>query len=367
MEKAIKLADEWVSANIPNIVSYRRVVPAASAADPKPDSEYKTVTYQLFYRGLPVQNRNLNVTFDGNGKLRGFYGQPALSGEMLKKMESLRAAVPEKQAKEMYLKAASMELSYSSFGGYYVEPSGEYTERSWKLVYSPYDWERKMPMNRVLDAVTGQWTELYPNRWPSLPAEEPAEIGNHWAAVYLRTLLEHGVIQAGEDGLIHPDRSVKAGDFFRMLAIASDPYFGAYESYWPVQEQTKPFADVEPSSPYYEAVNRMIDRKWLTPDPKAELHPEAELTRDQLAFYLSKITGYWKLAEKLADLPAFARLSDAKSVPHPGAAALALKLGLLTPQGGAFRPNDKVSLAQLAVVFVRMAERQGEWDRPLAQ
>jgi hypothetical protein len=197
-------------------------------------------------------------------------------------------------------------------------------------------------------------------------AELPEDARGHWASAALQTLLDHNVIKPDEDGKLHPDRVVKVGEFLHMLAMAANPNLDMYDSYMD-ESESRLFADVDGSSPYYPAVSQLIMQKLLVQDPGAYLHPEAELTRGELAVYLSKITGYSKLAPKLADLPVFTSLEDAKTVPHPGAAALALKLGLMLPQDGKFLPEAKVTLAQLATVFVRLAEGQGDWDRKLSQ
>ncbi|WP_276352161.1 YcdB/YcdC domain-containing protein [Cohnella caldifontis] len=368
VDEAYRIADEWVSANVPNIASYRRVAKPAVNVGSENQSEYTSVSYQLFHNGIPVQNDVLSVTLDGKGKLYNYYGPATPDEASFRKMDTLKASLTEDQAKALYLKKAELELAFTRYGGYYVTPPGKYVNPAIKLVYQLVDAETKQGLYRSLDAVTGQWIELYSSPAAQVPAATPKDIEGHWGEDALKTMLEHGVIRPDDEGLVHPDRKATKGDLVRMLASALNPYLSLNESYGTVAgDAPKPFADVEPGSPEYAAVNQLLERKWLVSDPQAKLNPESPLTRDQLAVFLSKVTGYEKLSAKLADLPDFTRLTDANAVAHPGAAALALKLGLLTPQSGEFRPNDPVTVAQLAVVLVRLAENQIEWDRPLVQ
>ncbi len=365
MEQAVKMADEWMSANFPDAASYRRILAEESSAAAG-ESEYTTVSYQLFYNDLPIQNRMVAITFNGKGKMVGFRGDGIPGAGSLKKLDGLKPALTPEEAKAMYIRSIRMELGFVRYGDYYVFPDNRYVEPTVVLAYIPAVSGGDKAANQVLDASAGKWTDFYVQAPANASAELPEDARRHWASASLLTLLEHGVIKPEDDGLLHPDRSVKVGQFLRMLALASNPYLDNSEPYRE-DSGAKPFADVDAASPYFNAVQQLIAQKLLEPDSEGYLHPEAELTRDRMAVYLTQITGYGKLAPKLTDLPVFTALEDAGAVPHPGAAALALKLGLMLPQDGRFLPNGKVSLAQLATVFVCLAEGQGQWDRRLTQ
>ena len=81
--------------------------------------------------------------------------------------------------------------------------------------------------------------------------------------------------------------------------------------------------------------------------------------------YLAKITGYEKLSVRLGTTASVSGLKDAKAIVNPGAVELALRLGLMNAKQGNFRPRGKVTIADAATILYRMAQIQGELDRPL--
>jgi hypothetical protein len=357
-DKAVKIADDWILAHIPGAAGYKRLESSVSPA--YADTGYSTVTYQLFYRDVMVQGRAVTITLNAQGRMVGFYG----GGELgpTEKLDQLKPEITAEQAKQKILQATEMELIYVRSGGFNIAPSGRYIPVTMTLAYVPTDREDGNTFYRYVDAVSGKLISPYAS--PAAGAlSDAVDIQPHWAAESLQASVEHGVLIPDEAGKVHPDNTLTTGEFLRMVSLALNP-FNEQQNYYRGGVE-KPFADIDPKSPYYNAVNVWIGQGWLVQDSGVKLLPEQLLTRDRMAVYLSKMSGYEKLSSRLGKDDLLSRLKDAKSIPHPGAAVLAMKLGLMSPVSSKFMPEGKITVAEAATVLLRFAQLQGELDRPL--
>lgn len=357
-DKAVKLADEWMVAHIADAGKYKRSDNTESTVDET--TGYVTVSYAMFHKGILVRDQTVSVTLNEKGRVVGIYAQPIIASYDL--LDSLTAAITPEDAKASYLAATEMQLNYVRSGGYNIAPSGEYIPVTQTLGYVPVDRTNGETMYRVVDAVSGKLVTPYedPRTKQAASAED---IGSHWAKDDLQAMLDHGVIVPDANGLVAPDGIVTKGQFIRMAALAMNPY-SENNSYYGGPSSPL-FADVDEKSAYFRAVNDWIGQGWLKPDAETKLQPEQQLTREQLAVYLSTITGYEKLSARLSSDKEVASLKDRKAIANPGAVALAIKLELMTAQHGSFRPGAKVTVAEAAVVLLRLAKLQGSLDRPL--
>ncbi len=86
---------------------------------------------------------------------------------------------------------------------------------------------------------------------------------------------------------------------------------------------------------------------------------------NQMAVWLTKITGYEKMSRTLKDDPTVKQLKDARKIKDKGAAAIVLTFDLMKPVNGSFNPGGRVTKAQAAEALLRLAEIQSQLDRPL--
>ncbi len=360
-DKAIEIADKWVHGNIPDAASYKRLDSSATTMT-DPDTGYVSLTYQRFYRDLMMQSRTVTLTLNNEGRLVGMYA-PAGIGST-ESLDKLVAKLTAEEAKNKVLAATDMELAYVRSGGYNIGPSGKYIPVTMTLAYLPTDLEYGESFYRAVNAVSGELVSPYGISNGLTAGTNPADIDSHWARTALQAAVEHGVLTPDKEGKVYPNKTIATGEFIRMVSLAMNPYnerntydYGSVE---------KPFADVDDKSPYYRAVNHWIGAGWLTANENTKLNLDAALTRDQLAAYLAKITGYEKLAARLGkEASSLTQLRDADSITEPGAVELGLKLGLMNTKDGAFRPQGKVTVADAAAILLRLAQIQGELDRPL--
>ncbi|WP_167746979.1 S-layer homology domain-containing protein [Cohnella luojiensis] len=362
-EKAVQIADAWILGHVPDGASYRRLDTSADAAIQ--DSSDVTLTYQLFYRDLMVQTRNISLTLNHEGRLVGM--NSSLGMGSTEQLDLLKATLKPEEAKSKMLSSTQMDLVYVRSGGYSLSPSGKPIPVTMTLAYVPIDREYGEPFYRMVDAISGKMVSLYGNLQGAGTSAEPTDIQSHWARTALQTAIEHGVLVPDAEGKVHPNKKITTGDLIRMVALASSPYVENpnYNYYGAAAE--KLYADVDEKSPYYRSVNYWIGTGWLKADGNEKLHPEAEITRDLLAGYLAKITGYEKLSVRLGTAASVSGLKDSKAIVNPGAVELALRLGLMNAKEGSFRPQGNVTVADAATILYRLARIQGELDRPLSR
>lgn len=321
-------------------------------------ADAKGYRYQFvrFYQGIPVSDSNVSLTMDIYGRLQSYYKMGSTGYEALK--DKTVPAVSQAEALQGYLTKYNLKLQYSSIGGYYV--NSKYVEPVIKLVYAPTP---KDPQDscKVIDAQTKEWVTTYDNPLQSMARADAVDLKGHAAEQALTELLKYSVLSVDANQKVNPDQEITVGDWLTLLARASSPYYAGYSN----GSEHKAVAGVNPDSSYYEAVSYAAEREWI--DRKAVLQPENKLDREQLAVLLASFLKYDKLSAFLVNDSAITGFSDSAAIQDKGAAALAVKLGLLQGDNGRFSPQQKVTKAQAATVIMKLVELQGRTDQAIGQ
>ncbi|MFB9280258.1 PepSY domain-containing protein [Cohnella cellulosilytica] len=352
---ARKLAELWLTEHIPDFSSrYKLAVPFEAAASGL------TLEYRMFHRGIPVAGQDLFITLNGSGKMTRLI-LPQRPPEA-KALDALKPTLDAEQAKKRIVRQTKLLP-------YYVpdekEPSTSGTtgpgERRLELLYlaapaNPYE----LYVSDTVDAVSGIVAPSYAGKAFTVGGPLPADALAHPSKKALQTLFDHSVLLADSKGQLLPDAGLSRGEFLRMvhkgMTFSNIPYTGGGERF---------FSDVDAKHPYYFDVDYFIGRKWLTPDRKTALKPDDPLTREQMAVWLTRVMGNEKMALALAEDPTVTRLRDAGKIKDKGAAAVALKFGLLKPTAGAFKPAERATRAEAAEALLKLAEMQEKLDKPL--
>ncbi|HTG71871.1 MAG TPA: S-layer homology domain-containing protein, partial [Candidatus Udaeobacter sp.] len=182
----------------------------------------------------------------------------------------------------------------------------------------------------------------------------------HWASKQLNVMVDYGILQADENGLLHPDEALTIGDWMTIILNSLQPGEDDYAA-TPL-ELERGFEDTAEEDSYGEALSFFDNQGWLDGTASAEMDLNQTLTRDQLALILMQMLNYDKLSAFLDKDYDISSLKDAASIKNKGAAALAIKLGLLTASKGKFRPDTPVTKAQASVVLLRVVNIQDKLD-----
>lgn len=317
----------------------------------------RTFLFKRYMNGILVKDDSLQIQVAKDGSITEYYSRMAATPELLP--TDAKPAISYEDAKATYLQEIQLILAYSRYGGYGMT-NGEATPMGVKLAYMPSRSENSIyGLYEVLDANTGEWRNMYADL-NSSSKTQPTDIAGHVAETALKSMIQHGVFIADDQGRILPDRVITKGDWFNYLARALNP---SLDVYYNGDSDDKPFADITSDSPYYPAIRTLLDQRWLGgSDPEKNLNPQEEMTREELAVLLVQILRYEKLAGFYtlpSDLP---NIADAGAVTNKGAVSLSLKLGLLPSIEGRFMPARKVTVAEAAQVLERLAKLQGKTD-----
>lgn len=353
-QQARSKAIEAVTALYPNASKNFRLLENKAKVEDPGKTAYR-FAFQLFYNDIRVQDHVIMVNLDGDGKLVN-YNTPYINfSDVEKQLAGLKATVSQDAALLTYQNALTTELRYMEFGSYYVD--GRRAKAETKLIYLPVLGDNHSAY--FVHAATGELVPYYNNQAGS-EAAESADITKHWASGQLAVMVEHGVLVPDEDGLVHPNENLTLGGWLNMFYRGFNPDGGYYYG----DEKTQ-FADVAADSEYASAVSFFVNRGWMKANPSGKLNPGKTLTRGELAEQLASILNYDKLAGYMNEDKDIATLKDAAAIKNKGAAAVALKLGLLTPSGGKFNPNAPVTKAQASVIMLRLVTLQGKVDTPI--
>lgn len=353
-QQARSKAIEVVTALYPDASKNFRLLGNKAEVEDAGKTAYR-FAFQLFYDDIRVQDHSIMVNLDGDGKLVN-YSSPYIDfSDVEKKLAGMKATVSQEAALSTYKNALTTELRYMNFGGYYV--NGQLAKTETKLIYLPVLGDNHSAY--FVHAATGKLVPYYHNQTES-EAAEPTDISKHWASGQLAVMVEHGVLVPDKDGLVHPNENLTLGGWLNMFYRGFNPDGGNY--YGDVKTQ---FADVAADSEYASAVSFFVNRGWMKANPSGKLNPGKTLTRGELAEQLTSILNYDKLAGYMNQDEDIASLKDAAAIRNKGAAAVALKLGLLTTSGGKFNPNAPVTKAQASVIMLRLVTLQGKVDTPI--
>lgn len=175
-------------------------------------------------------------------------------------------------------------------------------------------------------------------------AFEFPDMQGHWAAAYVKTLYEAGVVNGTTSATFSPEAAMKRCDFILMLYRAA----GAPET-----EAAGSFSDVPADAYYAKAVSWAEANGIAKGDGSGAFNPSGTLTREQGFAFLYRALGTLGDSEpdgdaaQLAGFTDASRLSDWAEIP----AATLVSLGIVQGSGGKIDPDGTLTRAQMAKMF----------------
>lgn len=322
---------------------------------------FYTFYFSQVYNGAPVGDSYTRVMVDGDGYLWEYNRSYVDPEKLEKKISTLKKNITQEKALSILQHAISAELIYIHQR---ISDAASENQTSVKLVYDALI--NKSNDEYIVNAETGELELAYNET--QIPVIEtiskPTDIDKHWASNQLGMMAEYGILDTDEEGKLYPDSIITIGEWIAMLERAingnSDEYgmipFDIERDFGGLAEE-----ETEDDYPVFS-----YEPKWLKVYKNEESDFfERTLTRDQLALMLVQMLDYNKLSVFMIKDKDIASLKDASFIQNKGAAALAIKLGLLTSSGGKFHPNAPVTKAQASVLLIRLANLQDKLDTPL--
>jgi hypothetical protein len=338
-EEAQKIAIDFVKQVMPNKTKALFLRPQPKGIG---GQQGKVITYSfnfgMLINGVPSDMDSVNVDVNAvTGKVESFYGMSPINSDNGKYPDPRQAISPEK-AKTLYQDVNPLQLQY-------VRPAkSDLTGPSdtFLLVYAPSSTKP----GEVLDAITGDWLSPYGSTVAD-PSKQATDIKGHWAENSLEIMIDKGILQV-VNGKVNPDSAITKGDLLRMLILSIGVPVQAYSN------KTPSFQDVSASSEYFPYVETAVTYHWI--DKGDQFHPEANVTREELAELLTRALGYADLAKypSLFNIP----FQDTNQIDKDlqGDVAIVNGLGIMHGYQNSFMPKKHVTVAEAAVSIIKTVE-----------
>ncbi|MFS1512393.1 YcdB/YcdC domain-containing protein [Chengkuizengella sp. SCS-71B] len=205
------------------------------------------------------------------------------------------------------------------------------------------------------DAIQGKWL---PRSYASDQLSTDVEVEYSWAKKEIDHLIMKGIISVDENETVDPGKSITVGDGLNILIKSiNDPYDieGA--------ERVPPtFSNINSEHGDFHIIERAVFQEIINVEAGTFVTDET-LTREKLAYWYVRVLGLQKMAEQkdlyLIDFADRGQITNE----YQGHVAIANALGLLTEnQNRQFRPQESVSMAEVSVSVIRLANMMGDFE-----
>ncbi|WP_084783186.1 YcdB/YcdC domain-containing protein [Bacillus dakarensis] len=329
-EKALERAVDYLKAYAPSYLHHYSM--------PLEDSYFESdrgiyyFTFPRVVNDIVVNGDQISVTVAEDGSLLGLN----VGYQDVENWPSSEDIISEEKAMELYSKALGLELQY-------VKEGNGKKDHHYHLVYQLVFNENSFSF---LDAITGDWKSIEQDA-----ADSPV-VSHPWAEEELNFLIQAGILEVDDAGEFKGDAPVTKGEGIEVIMKSLTRF---YEGYYPERENdSQTFDNIGPDHPLYQVVERAATMEILDTGNKS-FNFEAPLTREELAVWYIRALGLESAAEhhKIYKL----EFADARDVDYRnvGYVAIANAIGVLTADENKFRPDDKVTYADLAVSTFRLA------------
>ncbi|MDP5273848.1 S-layer homology domain-containing protein [Chengkuizengella axinellae] len=204
------------------------------------------------------------------------------------------------------------------------------------------------------DGIKGEWvTRSYVADQP----EMSVEVSHPWAEKELNYLIKKGIISPNENGEVSPDEAVTVAEGLDVLIKSLNRYYDIEDS----EGAAPTFSNIDSDHEYFYIIERAVQQGIINSEPDTFAVDEA-LTREQLTYWYVKALGLQKMAEQqnlyLIDFADSEQIADE----YQSYVAIANSLGLITAnENGQFRPQESVTLAEISVSVIRLANMMNEF------
>lgn len=292
--------------------------------------------------GLIVSNEGLNIGISSNGSLSSFN----VNLNDIEKWPSVEDVVSEEEVVNEYLKQLNVELRY--LNNYWETNSNKY-----QLVYTTKYHDKY----QFIDATSGEWAS-YSNG--QVEAEKSQEVNDHWAKEELNFMINAGIITVDDENTFNPDEVATKGEALEVMMKSLTRFYDYH--YGGEKQPTYTFENIKPDHDLFQIVERAVNLGILEKDQK-QFAIDEPLTRQELAVWYIRVLGLEEAAKHSYIYKA--DFADASSIKKEniGYVALMNALGVLTTNNNEFRPEQEVTLSQLAVSSFRLAKHASNNER----
>ncbi|WP_096199725.1 YcdB/YcdC domain-containing protein [Bacillus sp. FJAT-45350] len=292
------------------------------------------LSFPRVVNGIEVIGSNISVDISAeDGSLQSLYtNHPTLTN-----VPEISTAVDKEKAQEDFNRDLEVELTYMN----------DFRSENNQYHYLVYQGMFAKPY-QFYDAVEGTWkNERYVEE-----GREAVEVTHSWAEEELNYLIKAGIIEIDNMEEFNPDESISKGEALKVLMKSLTRFYPHY----PYEDRDdKRFENIDSSHPLYDITNRAVEIGIL--DTKTSTFDyESTLSRQELAIWYIRALGL-ENAAKHSDIYKLSFKDESEvEKEYRGYVALVSALEILNGSNNQFKPNGEVTMAQLAVSNLRMAQ-----------
>ncbi|OEH94324.1 S-layer homology domain-containing protein [Bacillus solimangrovi] len=312
------------------------------------DEEYRFY-FPRVKDGTIVNGNGIRVSIAGDGELLGF----SIDFDQISDWPSLSEVVSKEEALKDYKDVLQTELQYVSNNN-----QNEYQANHYKLIYTG-EMDKEV-LRKYYDAQTGEWTAAS-SRYDSGKQPSDVTIEHPWAEEELNFMIQAGIIEVENPETFNPDAVITKGDALKVLSKSLSRYY-RYERYDYEEQKRQTFKNIDTDHDLYGMIELAIDRGVLEAD--TENFPLDEtITREELAVWYGRILKLTNVADHYEIYKLNMKDSEQVEKANVGYVALVGALEIMTPnEDGYYLPDEEVTLAQLALSNMRLAQEMAEMD-----
>lgn len=179
----------------------------------------------------------------------------------------------------------------------------------------------------------------------------------HWSAEAVGALFTRGIVSGVDLNHFQPDTPVTRAQFARLLAEA----LGQRDAANALRGHATHFTDVPGDHWAAGYVEALAELGALTGYPDGGFHPEAPVTRAEMASVLARVAGGRDAIQGLADAPlGYVDRQDIPGWDHGAVAFVSQQHYMLGFDDGTFRPNSLTTRAQAAAMLLQFLALRGQ-------
>lgn len=327
LSKAINYLKEWAPSRLHEY--------ALPISEPNVDERMGVYNFSFprIVNGITVAGDNINVSIKFDGSLSDLY----VSHQEFENWPSTDSIISKEEALQRFKDELSLKLQYS------LQGTNE-KDQHYSLVYAPVFNDKG---TGTLDAASGEWTSQF-------EVEEHPTIEHPTAEQELNYLIQNNILEVKDSSSFNADAAITKGDALKTLVKSLTYFYEEYNITYDDQPHPQTYENIGPDHPYYKVVEQAVSMGILNPD-NSELNINSQITREELAVWYIRALGLEQAASH-SDIYKL-KIKDAKDVKYTGYVALANALEILPAENGLFKPQEKVTYAELAVSTIHLAHK----------
>ena len=170
------------------------------------------------------------------------------------------------------------------------------------------------------------------------------DISGHWAYESIADLFGRGVISGDENKKFYPDNNITRAEFCKMTAIVSGKTSAS--------NTAASFSDVNRGAWYYNYVMAAAENGLINGYEDGSFRPDNNISRQEMAVIISRMIHAENIAVEDGNSISFTDIADVNDYARDAVMELS-GMGIISGDGGSFRPNDNLTKAEASTVLYK--------------